>query len=126
MGKQTKHDTQGAQLVWVALDLVQPNPWQTRPINRVRAEAIAKSISASRKARPDTLGLLQPPVARVVTAEGKLVTDLGPFAGGGDISAILRKTRWFVQLAFGHHRKIAFGILAAQDSAYNRLPLSLV
>lgn len=100
-------------LVHVDLDLIQPNPWQTR--QAVNTEYIADLAEDIRQH-----GLLQHPMGRLIREDGKPVEDLAGF------EAFSRKEKGFrVQLAFGHSRLAAFKLLSATETFFNAMPVEL-
>jgi len=111
--------------VFVLIDRIRPNPWQTRRIvDETHIRDLAADIRARRESRPDTLGLLQVPAGRVVDAQGRPVTPALP--AEGDITPALKDASAFVQLAYGHNRLAAFRLLAEEDPAYRLMPVEIV
>lgn len=109
-----------AGIVWVPLDQIHPNPFQTRlgedPDHILN---LARSIADQKASLPDTLGLQQVPVARliehlptgrVVLAGDHTYADPLPALEAAGAPALC-------QLAFGHSRAAAFRLLAHGPSA---------
>ncbi len=101
-------------LRWAPIDAIDDNPYQTRqnykPVHLLR---LAASIASMRHELPGTLGLQQPPVARLVAPNGcgvdaGLIGDLG---GADELRALLADG-YRLQLAFGHSRLRAWRMLA--------------
>ena len=100
----------------VALDRIHPNPWQTR---QATDEEHIRALAADIAAR----GLLQAPVGRLVDGDGRPVSlDL---PADGDVTPALEAAGAYVQLAFGHNRLAAFGLLAQQDSTFAVMPVEI-
>ena len=104
-----------------------PNPYQTR-LNTITDQSVtdlARSIYTNRDATPDTLGLLQPPIARllidgVAISESELLEAYGSLDTG-----LQREPSATIQLAMGHRRTHAFRLLARQLKPYRRMPLQI-
>ena len=93
---------------YVQLDQIDDNPFQRRT-EYGDLEDLAARIRAKRFDFPDTYGLMQVPVGRIVLVEPlstfqaeQLLRDHGGLPGG----------MYRVQLAFGHRRLRAFRLLA--------------
>lgn len=91
-------------MILVDIELVDPNPYQTREIDTAHVADLAADIYARRRDLPSTRGLLQVPAAR------------GRNHGG--------RTRY--ELVFGHHRVAAFRVLSETSEEYQRMPLEIV
>ena len=114
-------------LVWLPVGRIYDNPFQPRT-NYDDVESLAESIWALRDELPATLGLQQPPVARVIV-----------FGDDGDERAIERSRyndpaalrrlalsdKHAVQLHFGHRRLRAWKLLRDRDPAYAEFPVLL-
>jgi hypothetical protein len=122
----------------VALDRIQPNPWQTRSgydLEYVRE--LAKDIASRAETRQSTKGLLQVPLARIVDADGEPVTSCESSSGTRipfseqtlrdiELGDLLRTHDLYAQLAFGHNRFKAFQLLAGKaDTMPIELGISL-
>lgn len=80
----------------IPLEQIDPNPYQPRKeMDREAIESLARGIKLKRASLPDTLGLMQVPIAR------RVPPSVPP--GGGEEGGAGR-----VQLAFGHRRWEAF------------------
>lgn len=114
-------------LVWLPVGRIYDNPFQPRA-NYDDVDSLAESIWALKDELPATLGLQQPPVARVIA-----------FGDDGDESAIDRSRyndpaalrrlalsdKHAVQLHFGHRRLRAWKLLRDRDPAYAEFPVLL-
>jgi ParB/RepB/Spo0J family partition protein len=103
----------------VPLDRIDDNPYQTRTAyDQAALDELAADIQGH--------GLLQVPIGRIVTPDGKLA-DLAAFdAVGGPAVALVRRPELRVQLAFGHRRLRACRQLAAVGVAFTTgLPLDV-
>ena len=114
-------------LVWLPVGRIYDNPFQPRA-NYDDVESLADSIWALKDELPATLGLQQPPVARVIV-----------FGDDGDERAIERSRyndpaalrrlalsdKHAVQLHFGHRRLRAWKLLRDRDPAYAEFPVLL-
>lgn len=93
------------ELLRVAIDKIDPNPYQTRfALDENEIAALAEDIQRN--------GLLQPPTGRIIDAGGKLL----------DGNIYFHKD-YRVQLAFGHRRLAAYKLLAADHSEFLSMPL---
>lgn len=142
----------GSSIHFVSLAQVLLNPYQTRLSEDLHHIAgIAASIRATRATLPDTLGLQQLPLGRMVwrRRDGSIdVLEQIDYANPGAVQSLL-SDGVFIQLAFGHSRLAAFELLArgfasrfpnhdasadmglrmaflAGDPAYTRIPLRIV
>lgn len=94
------------------LNRIQPNPWQTRQdLDPDHIQELAKDIAARYTVRPETRGLLQVPLARIVDENGQAIPL--DTALTGDVAEMLEDGDLFAQLAFGHNRLAAFELLVA-------------
>jgi ParB family chromosome partitioning protein len=86
----------------IPLEIIDPNPYQPRlQMDQEKTEDLARGIRIKRKQLPDTLGLMQVPIARWVNGR--------------------------VQLAFGHRRCEAFRINQTEHGDdWSKMPLQLV
>lgn len=97
------------------LTYFQDNPWQPRKtMRKERLEELAVKIYSLKTTRPETLGLLQLPAARLVDGQNKpvalsLVRHLIPVKG--DLTKFLKEQKFSLQLAWGHRRRAAFDLL---------------
>lgn len=97
------------------LTYFQNNPWQPRKtMRKERLEELAVKIYSLKATRPETLGLLQMPAARLVDGQNKpvalsLVRHLIPVKG--DLTKFLKEQKFSLQLAWGHRRRAAFDLL---------------
>lgn len=89
----------------VPLHAISDNPFQKRT-DYSDVDELAGRIAAARAGHPDTLGLLQVPVGRLVADDGVPVPVDGLDAG--EIDSMLTRGGLQVQLAFGHRRLRAF------------------
>ena len=114
-------------LVWLPVGRIYDNPFQPRT-NYDDVDSLAESIWALKNELPATLGLQQPPVARVIV-----------FGNDGDETAIERSRyndpaalrrlalsdKHAVQLHFGHRRLRAWKLLRDRDPGYAEFPVLL-
>lgn len=130
-------------LYWIALDRLVDNPYQTRRADDLdHVWGLAQSIVGLKESLPKTLGLQQPPTARLVRVMGHQVEPADPFVYNSPrtIREMLSFDDVFVQLHFGHSRRQAFVLLArgrsavfpqapvemdTRDATYERMPLFL-
>lgn len=101
-------------MFYANLTRIRFNPWQTRQeVNSGYIRELAADIVARYPARPETRGLLQTPLGRLVDAQGKRVpgADAQAYLHLGDVTPNLEARDWHVQLAFGHNRLAAFVLL---------------
>ena len=142
----------GSTVHWVWLSYVLPNPYQTRMSeDPEHIIGLARSIRAERANLPDTAGLQQVPLGRLVwrlsngDTDPMQAADHAPHA----VDSLLQDGA-YVQLAFGHSRFAAFELLAGGlgkrfpnydnsaaamhvraefldgDPAYSRIPVRIV
>lgn len=120
-------------MIYIHIDHIDDNPFQTRR-EYGDVEALAMDIQALAGQHPDTYGLLQVPMARIVsTDDGELVPhqpyleDLGLYdAPYPMITAVDRfGTYARVQLLYGHRRLRAFRWLAEHGHGNGLMPLIL-
>lgn len=88
----------------VPLAKISDNPYQTRRVYDDIPE-LARRIRSELVSHPETLGLLQVPMGRLVADDGEIVPLNG--AGPDEVGELLTAGAT-VQLAFGHRRKRAF------------------
>jgi ParB-like chromosome segregation protein Spo0J len=142
----------GSTVHWVWLSHVLPNPYQTRMSeDPEHIIGLARSIRAERANLPDTAGLQQVPLGRLVWRLSNGDTDpMQPADHAPHAVASLLQDGAHVQLAFGHSRFAAFELLASGlgkrfpnydnsaaamhvraeflegDPAYSRIPVRIV
>jgi ParB/RepB/Spo0J family partition protein len=97
-------------MIRVELTRIDDNPYQSR-LEYGDLTDLAVSFLELCGALPETSGLLQVPLARLVL-DGRVVDPLP-----GDVAAFLAETPARVELAIGHRRKRAFAQLAARAGA---------
>ncbi len=107
-------------MIRVNLSDVDDNPYQTRMEYGDLAD-LTGSLVQMRPALPETSGMIQVPIARLVL-DGQVVDPLPQ-----DAHAFLRECPARVELAMGHRRKRAFQELAQRSDAgaWNELPVEL-
>ena len=109
----------------IELNRIDDNPFQKRAVYDEIRE-LAQSIYDQRHTRPQTKGLQQVPVGRVVfstSAETRILTneEIAKYA-----STINDDAAFTVQLEFGHRRARAFSWIAQNwDDTYQRMPVIL-
>jgi len=102
----------------VSLGWLRANPWQTRlGIDEAYIQELAADI--------ERRGLLQPPAGRIVNKDARPVEARLPNPGG-NITDYLAAASWFVELAFGHNRALAFHTLAEKDERWQLMPVRIV
>lgn len=113
-------------LAWVPVARVYDNPYQTRA-SYDDVAGLAESIRALADELPETLGLQQPPVARVVRMVGGDLVPVGrdAYADGAALRRQLQDSDYGVELHFGHRRLRAWKLLAAENGAYEEIPVLL-
>lgn len=118
---------QGGQVVRVPLGRVLDNPWQhRRHYDEGTLRELAGSLLALREQLPETSGLQQAPLARVVRRD-----EAGAIHGVGAAPFDAGDPELFVQLLFGHRRLRAFALLAGDGETpravdYATFPVALV
>ncbi|RME10694.1 MAG: ParB/RepB/Spo0J family partition protein, partial [Bacteroidetes bacterium] len=115
-------------MIYVHIGLIHDNPYQGRQVYGDIAE-LASDIQRHKAARPHTLGLQQPPTARVVfetAAETRILgeDDLVLFTDAS--GRFVPHNAMTVELEFGHRRLRAFRHLAETDSDYAYMPLTIL
>lgn len=95
----------------IPLERITDNPFQTRQIY-TGIEELAESILKMQPARPDTAGLIQVPVGRIVLPQKKGWKILDPDEYGGVESTLADEPDAWVQIAAGHRRFRAFAYLS--------------
>lgn len=101
-------------IINVALDKIQPNPWQTRLAepDPEYIKELAMDIAAN--------GLLQMPVGRIIGGEGTERSDAAWKVGFENDPTII------VQLAFGHNRLAAYRFLDSEiDDKWPSMPVDI-
>lgn len=96
---------------------IRSNPWQTRlSVDEDHIRELAADIHQR--------GLLQEPLGRIVNGDGRPVQVqlLNP---GSDITDYLEAGGWYVQLAFGHSRRLALELIAEEDEAFAIMPVAI-
>lgn len=111
----------GSRTYYVPLHLIQDNPWQTRlALHKEHIAALAADIQKN--------DLRQPPMGRIMQANGQPLTD-APVLDENGYPVGFSDGSLIVQLAFGHNRVAAFRLLAAAEESggwrYQRIPLFL-
>jgi len=108
-------------IVRVPLEVIVPNPWQTRrEMDQAYIAELAEDITKN--------GLLQTPVGRLVREDGTLLTREETAAVGltDQRVKVLVSQRLRVQLAFGHNRLMAFWLNAGERGAgWGRMPVEI-
>lgn len=109
-------------MIRIPLDRIRDNPFQTRQTYEITE--LANSILAMAEARPESSGLLQVPVGRIVLPDGG-VLDPKEY-GGGVMPCLGDEPEAVVQLAAGHRRLRAFERLAdVEGEEYETLPVDI-
>jgi ParB/RepB/Spo0J family partition protein len=105
----------------VNLDQIDDNPFQAR-IDYGNIDELAESIRALKDTRPETSGLINPPVGRVVDENGAalIISE-----HNGIFKRIQNDPGVRVQLAAGHRRLRAFQHLNQEFNGYARMPVDL-
>lgn len=122
----TVEEVRGA-LVWAPVERIYDNPFQPRT-QYDEVETLAESIWALRQELPATMGLQQPPVARVVrfTVDGDLLpVERAAYANPAAVQRLVTAEQHRVELHFGHRRLRAWKLLRERDAAYAQFPLML-
>ncbi len=124
----SQENSRGA-LVWLPVGRIYDNPYQTRQsYDDEHIQRLADNIWSLREELPATMGMQQPPVARVVE-----IVDLDqvPVArtAYGDPNTLLQlvlSDRHAVELHFGHNRLRAWQLLRQRDAdGYAEFPVFL-
>jgi ParB/RepB/Spo0J family partition protein len=115
-------------LVWLPLGRIYDNPFQTRQgYDEEHIARLAESIWSLREELPATLGMQQPPVARVISfaADGDDVAlSREAYADPGALRRRLLGDKIAVQLHFGHNRLRAWKLLRERDAdGYAEFPV---
>ena len=120
-------ETRGA-LMWLSVGRIYDNPFQPRQ-NYDDVESLAESIWALRHELPGTMGLQQPPVARVIVfgADGDAVpVDRSIYSDPAALRRLALSDKHAVELHFGHRRLRAWRLLRERDNtAYAEFPVFL-
>lgn len=120
-------ETRGA-LMWLSVGRIYDNPFQPRQ-NYDDVESLAESIWALRHELPGTMGLQQPPVARVIVfgADGDAVpVDRSIYSDPAALRRLALSDKHAVELHFGHRRLRAWRLLRERDAAgYAEFPVLL-
>ena len=112
-------------LVWLPLGRIYDNPFQPRE-NYDDVASLAESIWALREELPATLGLQQPPVARVVVFGADATpVDRTLYSDPGALRRLALSDKHGVELHFGHRRLRAWKLLRDRDPAYAEFPVLL-
>jgi ParB/RepB/Spo0J family partition protein len=126
-GEEFSRENFGA-LVWLPVGRVYDNPFQTRQAyDDEHIARLAESIWSLREELPATLGMQQPPVARVVVFgpdgdEAPLPRE--EYADPGALRRRLLGDHVAVQLHFGHNRLRAWRLLRERDAGgYGEFPV---
>ncbi|MFO7537594.1 MAG: ParB/RepB/Spo0J family partition protein [Chloroflexota bacterium] len=105
----------------IPLSIIRDNPWQTRlAIDPDHVAELAADIKRN--------GLLQPAVGRVVfdTAAEFRILSTDDVKKLNETDMLGSQRGIYVQLALGHNRRAAFGVLAADEpDKYGRLPIQI-
>lgn len=116
----------------IPLERIDDNPYQTRTVyNEAAIEELAADIKQLEPARPETLGLIQVPLGRIVYYEPGggvtvLADPLTKLATDGALEKLLKESENFrIQLAAGHSRLRAFRHLAEADGHWSVMPVDL-
>lgn len=116
-------------LAWIPVGRVYDNPFQTRQsYDDEHIQRLAENIYSLRDELPETLGMQQPPVARVITfgADGDAVpVDRNIYASGAAIRQLATTAKHAVEIHFGHNRLRAWRLLNERDGAYAEFPVFL-
>ena len=101
-------------IIRVPLDKIRDNPFQTRiHDDPVHVGELARSIQSLKAELPATLGLQQPPLARLAIDIGSGLEEVSAdLLAESGVERLLRHPDVLVQLAFGHSRYRAFLLLA--------------
>jgi ParB/RepB/Spo0J family partition protein len=120
-------ETRGA-LMWLPVGRIYDNPFQSRS-NYDDVESLAESIWALRQELPATMGMQQPPVARVVVfgVDGDAVpVDRSVYSDPAAVRRLALSEKHGVELHFGHRRLRAWRLLRERDNAgYAEFPVLL-
>lgn len=108
-------------MIFVSLDRIKNNPWQTRQrLDPTHVRELAADIAGRKSSRTHTKGLLQVPAGRIVDAEGHRLDKWTSPEGR-------------IQLAYGHNRLAAFRLLSQGDGEgfkpdpdYDVMPVEIV
>lgn len=108
----------GLRMLFVPLRKLEDNPYQTRQANdQDHVLNLAQSIVAMAPALPDTKGLQQVPLGRLVRWGDGASIPPADYDSPGKLRAHLADGEMVVQLAFGHSRRLAFVALAEGPAA---------
>lgn len=114
-------------LVWLPVGRIYDNPFQPRE-NYDDVDSLAESIWALRQELPATLGLQQPPVARIVVFgdDGDLrPVERTSYGDQGAVRRLALSDKHAVELHFGHRRLRAWKLLRDRDPGYAEFPVLL-
>lgn len=109
-------------MIRIPLDHINDNPFQTRLVYDFLRD-LADSIAEMRVTLPETAGLIQVPLARLVR-DGELV-DTTDWTNAQVLAFLHEELYASIELAVGHRRLRAFADLAKQDVAYETFPVEL-
>ncbi len=114
-------------LVWLPVGRIYDNPYQPRT-NYDDVDSLAESIWALRQELPATLGLQQPPVARIVVfgddGDARPV-ERTSYGDQGAVRRLALSVKHAVELHFGHRRLRAWKLLRDRDPGYAEFPVLL-
>lgn len=101
------------QLHYVPLGRVIDNPYQTRLKNVPdHVLGLASSLLQMTPSLPDTKGLQQVPIGRVVNYGDSTPAPAAAYSSAAQLRRLLADPAYVVELAFGHSRRLAFEVLA--------------
>lgn len=108
----------GLRMMLVPLRKLEDNPYQTRQANdQDHVLNLAQSIVAMSPTLPDTKGLQQVPIGRIVRWGDGTPIPAGDYDNPAALRQHLADGEMVVQLAFGHSRRLAFVALAEGPAA---------
>lgn len=114
-----------AMFARIPLSRIEDNPFQTRSHYNTSPD-LADSISQMAETRPETSGLIQVPLARVVLdGDGQNGRVLDPQEYGGALPCLEDEPQAMVQIAAGHRRLRAFRSLSQFDDQFATLPVNI-
>lgn len=128
--EQFSQENLAGSILWLPLAKIYDNPYQTRAdYDADHIQRLADNIWSLRDELPETHGLQQPPVARVIefTTDGDTrIADRSVYIIAASVRKLARGERSGVQLHFGHNRLRAWRLLRNRDNErYARFPVLL-